>query len=456
MMKPTEELLRDVFAEVTEPISPATDLYAGTGAHNRRRRRHQVVAAAVAAVVVAAGVPLTLAGVRGGSAEPTAVAPTTPRTTVRGSLGGDKVLVDQAIQLLLQEAVQLGKGTVDRSTVQVSYAEQSEGYRIVVLAGARPDGSVISMVAGGAPGAALKWVAGGTGTRQPQDAGLGQQYYAPQHVLTRFTIGDRSFGLVLFPDGYRATIKRGPSIAADCTLATAPATALPVPSFFPIERGDAPNVAVVTAQGKRATAQALQPTGNASAVLTPPPAAEIAAQVASSIRGKKSVATEQAGYVETFVYGTGVGTLPDRYVGVWAGDLPTGKGYAALWGGHYPSGAVVLQGNATDQGGQGFSGWFTGCVPAGGLNTTVIASRLTTRNTQIPGSPIVIVAPAAAVTAEVSFGSGAPVTVPLTQGGGFLLHGGTAGRVRALDASGRVVGTGIVDQRPIGLPLQPR
>lgn len=60
------------------------------------------------------------------------------------------------------------------------------------------------------------------------------------------------------------------------------------------------------------------------------------------------------------------------------------------------------------------------------------------------------------MTAEVSFGSGAPVSVPLTQGGGFLQHAGTAGQVRALDAAGHVVGTGKVGQPLSGVALPPR
>jgi hypothetical protein len=270
-------------------------------------------------------------------------------------------------------------------------------------------------------------------------------------------VTSRSFGLALFPPGYRATIQRNPSVAADCRLDTEPATALPLPSFFLIDGTDAPAVTVYApGKTKPATSQSLQPNGDSRALPQLPPPGEIAAQIGSSIRGKKAVATELSAFLDPLVYGTGVGTLPDRFVGVWAGDVPGARGYAALFGVHYPSGAVVLQGNVSDQSGNGYSGWLTGCVPAGGLDDMVFASRLTTRNTDIPGSPIVIVAPATAVTAEVSFGSGAPVTVPLSQGGGFLRHAGTAGRVRALDAAGHVVGTGVVDQLPTGLPLQPR
>lgn len=454
MTKSTEQVLRQVFAAQAAQVSSTTDFYAGIGARNRRRRRRQVIGAAIAVAVVATGVPLTLAAVRGagGPSAPTAAGPTAAKQPIRGSLAGDRALIDEAVRLLLRDSA------IDRSSVQVSYAEQSGGYRIVVLAGIRPSsGEVASMVAGGAPGAPLETVGGGSGTPQAADARLGQQYLAPQHVLTRFTIGDRSFGLALFPAGYRATIRRGPSIAADCRLDAGQATALPLPAFFPVDGTDAPNVAVYAPQGtKPALSQPLEPSGNGSALPELPPAGEIAAQIQASIRGKKDVATELSGYPETFVRSTGVGTLPDRYLGVWAGDLPTGRGYAAVWGGHYPSGATVLQGVATDQAGNGFSGWLTGCMPAGGLDDTVIAARLRTAQTDIPGSPLVIIAPATAVTAEVSFGSGAPITVPLTQGGGFLQHGGTAGQVRALDAAGHVVGTGVVDRGLGGLPLSPR
>ena len=455
MSKPTEQVLREIFAERAGPIEPATDFYAGTAPHNRRRRRTQVIAAAVAAAVVATGVPLALSQARGGSAAPTATAPATHPT--RGSLAGDKALLAEAVRLLVAEpAPPEAAGAVVPSTVQVSYAEQTAGYRVVLLYGTTRDGTVVSLIAGGAAGAALTGVGGGSGRPENIDARLGQQHYYPQHLLTRFTIGNRSFGVALFPDGYRATIKHGGSIAADCTLATGRASTLPVPSFFAIDGSDAPYVAVSTPQGAKATALALEPAGNASALQTPQTESEIAAQVRSSIRGKKSVATELAGYADTFIHGVGTAELPDHFIGVWAGDLPTGRGYAALSGGVYPSGAVVLQGVASDQSGNGFSGWLTGCFPKGGLDHRVVAARLRTAQTDIPDSPIVIIAPAGAVTAEVSFGSGAPVPVPLIGGGGFLRHGGTAGQVRALDAAGHVVGTGRVDQGPIGVPLQPR
>lgn len=399
MSKPTEQVLREVFAERAAPVSSTTDFYAGTGDHNRRRRRTHVVAAAVAVAVVAAGVPLTLATVRDGSAAPTAATPTLGTPTValptlatptpgaptvavppgatqhvRGSLAGDKALLQAAVQLLAADS------SVEPTSIQVSYAEQTEGYRIVVLAGKRSDGTVVSLLAGNAPGARLTSLEGNTGKPQAIDAGAGQQYYAPQHVLTRFTIGDRSFGLALFPVGYRATVRHDPSIAADCTLATGRATALPVPSFFPIARADAPNITVTTPQGKRATVKALEPTGNASAVPTLPPAGEIAAQIRDSIRGKKAVADELSRNVDAVVYGAGVGRLPDHFIGVWAGDLPsvTGNGYVALFGAVHPSGAMVLQGFASDQSGNGFSGWASGCLPAGGLDHTVISARLRT------------------------------------------------------------------------------
>jgi hypothetical protein len=461
MTTSTEQLLREVFAEQAAPVRSTTDIYLAARERNRLRRRNQVIAAAVAAAVVATGVPVTLAAVRGGSAAPTAVTPTpgTPTVAVptgatqhvRGSLAGDKALLQAAVQLLAADS------SVEPASIHVSYADQTDGYRIVVLAGKRSDGTVVSLIAGNAPGARLASVVESTGKPQSIDAGAGQQYYAPEHVLTRFTIGDRSFGLALFPDGYRATIKRRPSIAADCTLETAAATALAVPSFFAIDRGDAPNVAVYApGKTKPATSRALQPTGNAAALPTLPSQGEIADQIRATMRGKKDVADELAGYVDPVVYGTGVGTLPDRFVGVWAGDLPTGNGYAALFGARFASGASVLLGQASQPNGSGFSGWLTGCVRAGGLDHTVLSARLRYQNTNIIGDPIVIVAPATAVRAEVSFHSGATVSVPLTQGGGFLNHDGLARQVRALDAAGNVVGTGVVDQLPPGLPLQPR
>ena len=256
--------------------------------------------------------------------------------------------------------------------------------------------------------------------------------------------------MALFPPGFRATIGRGATIGADCYRSGSDPAALPLrdgAAFFPIADDDAPFVTVYpAAQGQQAfLSRSLDvtgsvPAGGVSTLPTPPPPDQIAAQIAGTIRGRKDVATELSGYADPLVYGIGVGEMPESYLGVWAGTLPAGSGhgYAALWGGRYRSGAVVLQGEETDQGGNGFGGWLTGCLPAGGLDRTVFAQRLT----DLPGTPLVIIGPAGATTAEVSFGSGTPVRVPLTGGGGFLVHAGKAGQVRALDGAGRVLATG--------------
>ena len=111
----------------------------------------------------------------------------------------------------------------------------------------------------------------------------------------------------------------------------------------------------------------------------------------------------------------------------------------------------MLQGWWTPSDGTGFSGWLTACVPAAAVDHQVFAYR-----TDAPGKPLVIVGPAGGTLAEVSVGSGAPVQVPLTDGGGFLVHGGTRGQVRVLDANGQVLGTGTIGAKLPGIPIQAR
>jgi hypothetical protein len=457
-----QTLLRDTLArQAGSAPPPPTDMYDRVRERNRRRRRRTVLATGLAAVLLVVGVSMAMAGVTGvDRAAPSADRPSGPNAT-RGSLAGDKALLDQATALLA------GNGSeVIRSTVQVGYAEQYQGYRVVVLAAKDRDGRTIhGLVAAGGPGRPLQVVGGATGAPQRIDPKLGQQYLAPQYVLTRFMVDDRSFGVALFPPGFRATVGRGATIGADCRRSGSDPAALPLrdgAAFFSIANDDAPFVTVYPGPpGQQAfLSRSLDVTGSApagdpSTLPVPPPAGEIAAQIASTIRGRKDVSTELSQYAQTIVYTTGVGEMPESYLGVWAGTLPAGSGhgYAALWGGRYRSGALVLQGEETDQSGNGFGGWLTGCVPAGALDRTVFAQRLT----DLPGTPLVIVAPAGATTAEVSVGSGAPVQVPLTGGGGFLMHAGKAGQVRALDGSGRVLATGVVGSpKVVGIPVQPR
>jgi len=455
-----QTLLRDTLARQggSAPPPPA-GLYDRVRAVNRRRRRRAVVATGAAVVLLVAGVSLALTGVPGANrAAPSADRPSGPNAT-RGSLAGDEGLRDQAVDLLTRN------GAVNRDTVQVGYAEQYQGYRVVLLAGkgtGSQSDTVYALLAASPPGGRLASAVATSGTPQSIDARVGQRYLAPQSVLTRLMIGDRSFGLALFPPGFRATIARGATVGADCLRAGAAATTLPLrdgAAFFPIDNADAPNVTVYPPKpGQPAfLTRTLEVSGNSSTGTTsaplPPPPDEIAAQIAATIRGRADVATELSQYVETLVGSVGVGELPQRYVGVWAGNLPaaSGRGYAALWGWRYASGAEVLQGWWTPSNGTGFSGWLTACVPAAAVNHHVFAYR-----TDAPGTPLVIVGPAGGTVAEVSFGSGAPIQVPLTDGGGFLVHAGTHGQVRVLDSHGQVLGTGTIGAKLPGIPIQPR
>lgn len=468
------QALRDTLADRVATLPPPVGTYESVRRLHRRSRRRTVVAAVLAAVVALVGVPAAFGLARGGG-------PTTPANSstgpTRGSLGGDRALIDAAVRLFLGDGGRGASqaGDVDGDTVRVPYAEEHEGYQVVVVVGRqRRTGSVLAILATSAPGGPLVVNGGTSGTPQAVDARLGQQYLAPQHVLTRFAIGAQSFGVALFPPGYRATIRLGATVGADCRRDEARPADLPLvdgAAFFPVEREDAPYVSVYEPGARKPlVARPLEPTGGGPAVIPPggslppsdgsgsavlplPPEGEIAAQLIATMRGNaaESAIRDVAGYAETVFYGVGVGELPDRYVGVWAGRLPSGSGIASLWGGQYRSGATVLQGYSTEPDGQGYAGWTTGCLPAGGADRLVLAVRLAEQ----PDKPLVVVAPARATRAEVRFG-GSWVPVQLVEGGGFLVHEGTPLQVRAYDSAGRVVATGVPGGGLVGVPLQPR
>jgi hypothetical protein len=112
----------------------------------------------------------------------------------------------------------------------------------------------------------------------------------------------------------------------------------------------------------------------------------------------------------------------------------------------------VLQGMYSSPDGTGEFGWGGGCVPAGQLDRTVFAARLT----DLVGQPLLVIAPAAATRAEAVFVGGAVVPVPFTEGGGFLIRAGSVVKVRAYDQNGRLIGMAVPGRGQIGLPLKPR
>src|SRR5829696_241098 len=181
---------------------PAGDVYEQVRRRHRRSRRRTVAVAAAVTALAAGGLPLAVS--RLDTASPPAATPsptatstaaaTPARPGTRGSLAGDRALIEEAVRLLIAGE---GGDRIDPNTVRVPYAEQHDGDRVVVAVGTDTSRGVVhSMVATSAPGEPLRANGGSSGTPQPGlDARLGQQYTAPEHLLTRFTIGDRSFGL---------------------------------------------------------------------------------------------------------------------------------------------------------------------------------------------------------------------------------------------------------------------
>ena len=98
----TEQLLKDTFARRAESVPPPEGMYGRVRAHNRQRRRRVVLAAGLTAAVTVAGVSVAVSELRGvGWAAPATTTPTPGATATRGSLAGDRALLDQAIGLLV-------------------------------------------------------------------------------------------------------------------------------------------------------------------------------------------------------------------------------------------------------------------------------------------------------------------------------------------------------------------
>ena len=74
-MRPVDEVLRDVFTEQADGVTPSGDVYDAVLHRRRRSRRRAVVGAGIAAAIVVGGVVVAVPAVRGADRSLPAVTP---------------------------------------------------------------------------------------------------------------------------------------------------------------------------------------------------------------------------------------------------------------------------------------------------------------------------------------------------------------------------------------------
>jgi len=450
MIEPdVEHELRDVFrsraAVIPAPIEPYQELR-----RRERRRQHRAVLGSALAVV------LVIAGAIGAglALRPDGVRSTAPALTVvgdtRGSLAGDRALLLEAGRVALATKL-TGRDAVDPQSLRVPYAEQVDGYTVVLVVGRGLHEDYAAVFLGRAPGERALTVAGGTSFYSGQTTAAGRAdgrgFLDPVQVLSVVTIGDRGFGVAIFPAGSRATVSRTTTLQANCTVAAGQAVPLPLTdgaAMFPVAPGGNPQVRVTDGRGRPLLARPAGAVGGGPADLTEEQAA---AQVVASMRGDAPAdqVAGVAGFARVDSEQVPVAERPIRYVGIWAGRLPGRPGIAALMGAQYASGAIALNGLISAENGQGYTGWSVNeCLPAGQPNTLLLGQRLFGDPTQ----PVIMIGPPGAASARVSFSTGAPVPVRLTGGGGLLAHPGTLVRVSFFDRDGQQLGSALPSPGP--------
>lgn len=462
-----EQVLRAVLAERATALTPPVDLESRVHRTNRIRTRLLVAAAAAAAVLVGVGVPAGMSLVRadappagpapGPSPSPVPCEPRSSRqpaasavpasrlprqTGVRGSLAGDRALVDAVLGAGwhgLQEWAKKPDMRGERRTMDVRTLQ----LRFVERAGA---GVVALVTADDTTGRwqAAQWVLRESGRLvladpvsamvQSEDfeREVGQLFSGdnPLFITTTDVCGGQ-YGVVLAPSDATVEQRTMPSVGADGRPVYPPAQALPSRgglAVFPIE-GPQPAITVSRA-GVLLGSSTLLGTGRRSG-MPGLPSGEV-----------ERAAREAPGDVDPGLAVAGVGSMSfgldmaitDRPTGVrvlWGGRLRNGNAVvlAAL---RLPSGADCVFGvraYRADQSGTMLSG----LLPTGQLDDTMFSWQ---------DHDYVVVVATKAAWAEVVLPGGAVLPVPLTEGGGSVVvpKGTRATLVRAYTADGSLIG----------------
>ncbi|HZB51449.1 MAG TPA: hypothetical protein VE547_20345, partial [Mycobacteriales bacterium] len=459
-------------------VTPPVDLPERARRRHRTRVRLLTAAAAAAAVLVGIGVPAGLTLVRADAPparpepgpspasceplsrpqQPTASAVPAdqlPRPTgVRGSLAGDRALVDAVLvagwQGLRDSQEQLdktpgGRRTLDVRTLRLRFVERAGPGVLALVTAADTTGEW----------QAAQWVVrergevrptggpGGIVTDESFERRLGQLFSGEDPLLiSTVDVCGGQYGVVLAPPDATARLSPPPTVGANAR--PVPAAARPLPlrdglAVFPL-----PTAAEVTVyRGGSRVGSARVGTGLIQSADYPIAAIDRAIREAPGEVDDvlaRSALPLQADHLQRAV--------PDPVTRVrilWGGRLRTGKpvllaAFPLPSGATFVSAAEELPGTGS---GYNTSYPYEGLLPAGRLDGTVLGWQ--------SGQDVVLVAPRA-VRAEVVLPGGAVLPVPLTEGGGRVTvpKGVQAQLLRAYAANG-----GLIDQRAPGTGLLP-
>jgi len=474
-MRPADEVLRDVFAERADGITPSVDVYGVFLARRRRNRRRALVGAGVAAAIVvgaAAAVPAVHKADRSLPAlSPTGPAPTptddsltacvppilsgdpTPpppvpvsqlprQHDVRGSLAGDRAVTDAALVagwqgIGLNERGLAASGgqrhTMDRSSLRLRFVERAGAGTLALVTAADKTGrwQVASWVVG--LGTTFRPTGGPSERVSSSDRTGAERFYGDDPVyVSAYPVCGRIFGVVLAPPEATATLLAAPHIGPDGKLVTVAAHALPLTdglAVFPTD-GGASKVSITRGATVLGTGSLNQFDG-----LAKPGPDPLTALVDKAV--KDAPPGTDADMVRFVVQSARFDlrdVTGDPITGVrvlWAGR--TNKGLpAVVVAMTLPSGAAyVSDRTAHSDGTSGGSGG--GMVPAGQLDRTLYA--LGNR------SGFIVVVPKGATRAEVQLTGGGVQQVALRYGGAFVAPVGRATpmNVRAFDKDGNLL-----------------
>lgn len=472
-MRPADEVLREVFAEQADGITPDGDVYVAVLARRRRNRRRAVIGAGVAAAIVVGGSAAAVPAVQGADRSLPAATPSpTPdplsacvppvlpgekplpapvpvsqlprQHDVRGSLAGDRAVTDAALVagwqgILLNEAGLAGLGaqhgrakhTMDLASLRLRFVERAGAGTVALATAADRTGrwQVATWVVG--QGATFRPTGGPSEQVASSDLEVAQRFYGDDPVyVSAYPVCGKLFGVVLAPPDATATLHEAPHIGPDARPVTGAARAVPLTdglAVFPTV-GGASKVSI----GRGGTVLATGSLNQFDGVAKPGPD-PVRALVDKAV---KDAPPGTDARLVSFIVELARHDLRDdtsdpitRVRVRWAGS--TNKGMpTAVVALTLPSGASYLA-DMSEQpdGSSGGSGG--GLVPAGQLDRILFAYG--------DRFGYVVVVPEGAARAEIQLANGRVQQVPLRYGGAYVVPTGKPLKIRAFDRDGNLV-----------------
>jgi hypothetical protein len=465
-MRPVDEVLRDVFTEQADGVTPSGDVYDAVLHRRRRSRRRAVAGAGIAAAIVVGGVAVAVPAVRGADRSLPAVTPTMDPLTacvpphlsgeptppppvsvsrlprqhdVRGSLAGDRAVTEAALVagwqgILMGEGRLAGVGakhTMDPGSLRLRFVERAGAGTLALVTAADRTGAWQASTWVVGQGTTLRPTLGPSQKVSSSDRVRAELFYGDDPVyVSAYPVCGKIFGAVLAPADATATLHEAPHIGPDARLVTGVTRALPLTDGLAVFRteGGASKVSISRGGAVLGTGSLNQFDG-----LAKPGPDPLSAPVDKAI--KDAPPGTDADMVRSIVQLSRINlrdATADPITGVrvlWAGS--TNKGLpAVLVAMTLPSGAAyVFDLSAHPDGTRGGSGG--GLVPAGQLDGTLYA---------LGGrSGLIVVLPKGATRAEIQLAGGAVQQVPLRYGGAFVVPDGKPLKVRVFDKDGNLV-----------------